>query len=127
MKIAIPVVNGQINQHFGHSAQFAIVAAKNGKVEKVEVLDTPQQGHGFIPGWLAELGVSVALVGGMGAFAQQAMQEQGIKVVGGIAGLSPVTAAEHYLLGILKSGQPACGDHGATDHAAGHSCGCNCG
>lgn len=127
MKIAVPVINGQMNPHFGHSAQFAVFTTAGGGIENAVVLDTPQQGHGYIPGWLAEMGVSVALVGGMGIHAQQAMAQAGIQVIGGVSGIAPSVAVEQYLRGNLTSGQPACGGHGKQEKHAGSGCGCGCG
>ena len=37
MKIAIPYENGQVFQHFGHSAQFKIYDAENGLILSSEV------------------------------------------------------------------------------------------
>ena len=38
MKIAIPYENGQVFQHFGHSAQFKIYDAENGLILSSEVV-----------------------------------------------------------------------------------------
>ena len=40
MKIAVPYENGQVFQHFGHSAQFKIYNAENGQVLSSEVIST---------------------------------------------------------------------------------------
>ena len=40
MKIAIPYENGQVFQHFGHSAQFKLYTAEEGRITGAEVVST---------------------------------------------------------------------------------------
>ena len=40
MKIAIPYENGQVFQHFGHSALFKIYDTENGKILSSEIVST---------------------------------------------------------------------------------------
>ena len=40
MKIAVTYDNGEVFQHFGHSAQFKIYEVENNKVVKSEVVST---------------------------------------------------------------------------------------
>ena len=44
MKIAVTYENGQVFQHFGHTEQFKIYEAEDGKVVKEEVVDTNGSG-----------------------------------------------------------------------------------
>ena len=54
MKIAIPYENGQVFQHFGHSAQFKLYTAEEGRITSAEVVSTDGQGHGALVGfWCA--------------------------------------------------------------------------
>ena len=46
MKIAIPYENGQVFQHFGHSAQFKLYTVEEGRITSAEVVSTDGQGHG---------------------------------------------------------------------------------
>ena len=46
MKIAIPYENGQVFQHFGHSAQFKLYTVEEGRITGAEVVSTDGQGHG---------------------------------------------------------------------------------
>ena len=48
MKIAIPYENGQVFQHFGHSAQFKLYTAEEGRITGAEVVSTDGQGHGAL-------------------------------------------------------------------------------
>ena len=52
MKIAIPYENGQVFQHFGHSAQFKLYTAEEGRITGAEVVSTDGQGHGALVGFL---------------------------------------------------------------------------
>ena len=66
MKIAIPYENGQVFQHFGHSAQFKLYTAEEGRITGAEVVSTDGQGHGALVGFLVRNGVNVLLCGGIG-------------------------------------------------------------
>ena len=70
MKIAIPYENGQVFQHFGHSAQFKLYTAEEGRITGAEVVSTDGQGHGALVGFLVRSGVNVLLCGGIGGGAQ---------------------------------------------------------
>ena len=67
MKIAIPYENGQVFQHFGHSAQFKLYTTEEGRITGAEVVSTDGQGHGALVGFLVRSGVNVLLCGGIGA------------------------------------------------------------
>ncbi|MEN9840472.1 MAG: hypothetical protein RL376_272, partial [Verrucomicrobiota bacterium] len=74
------------------------------------------------PDLLRTEGVSVILVGGMGAGARTACAEQGITVVPGISAAPLEQIAADYAAGRILPGENACGDgHGHHDHAHGHS------
>ena len=77
MKIAIPYENGQVFQHFGHSAQFKIYDTENGKILSSEIVSTNGQGHGALVGFLVQNSVNVVLCGGIGAGAQNALAQIG--------------------------------------------------
>lgn len=120
MKIAIPYENGQVFQHFGHSAQFKIYDAENGQILSSTVVSTNGQGHGALVGFLTQHQVNVVLCGGIGAGAQAALAQAGIQLFGGISG-SADTAAADYLAGrLVFDPNVHCNHH---DHEAGHTCG----
>ena len=94
MKIAIPYENGQVFQHFGHSAQFKIYDAENGLILSSEVVSTNGQGHGALVGFLVQHQVNVVLCGGVGAGAQAALAQAGIQLFGGISGSADAAATD---------------------------------
>ena len=50
MRIAVTYENGEIFQHFGHTAQFKFYDIEEGKIVKEQVVDTNGQGHVHWPG-----------------------------------------------------------------------------
>lgn len=108
MKIAVASQNGEVAQHFGHCEEFLIVDTATGLGTP-----TPNPGHkpGFLPNFLADMGVEVIIAGGMGQGACDIFNERGIRVVTGATGDSRV-AAEAFRLGTLLSTGSVCEEHG---------------
>ena len=121
MKIAVTYENGQIFQHFGHTEQFKIYIAEDGKIINSEVIDTNGSGHGALAGLLSSLGVDALICGGIGGGAQMALAQAGIKLYGGVSGSSD--AAVEALLGGTLGFNPnvKCDHH--EHHGEGHTCG----
>lgn len=121
MKIAVTYENGQIFQHFGHTAQFKLYDVADGKVVSGEVVDTNGSGHGALAGFLRQRGVDTLICGGIGGGAQAALAEAGIRLFGGVQG--DADAAVQALLAGNLGYDPnvRCSHH---DHGEGaHSCG----
>lgn len=112
MRIAIPVVQGRLSAHFGHSEQFAILEAdEQGKdTFKKSMHEAPPHEPGLLPRWLRELGAEVIIAGGMGQRAQQLFAQNGITVVVGAPADTPERLAAAYLNGTLQAGENIC-DH----------------
>lgn len=134
MKIAVTYENGQIFQHFGHTAQFKLYEVENGAVVSAQVVDTNGSGHGALAGFLAANGVNSLICGGIGGGAQMALAEAGIQLYAGCSGDADQRVDE-LLAGTLQFAQAAtcdhhhgaehaCGDHGcgSHDHTCGHHC-----
>ena len=137
MKIAVTYENGEIFQHFGHTAQFKVYEITEGKIVNAEVIDTNGSGHSALAGLLSALGVDALICGGIGGGAQMALAQAGIKLYGGVKG-----NADDAILALLKdelSYDPeakcdhhdhhhgedhTCGDHGCDgNHCGNHDCG----
>ena len=120
MKIAATYENGQIFQHFGHTAQFKVYEVENGAVKSARVLDTNGSGHGALAGFLRQAGVDALICGGIGGGAQMALAQAGVKLYAGVAGDADQAVAE-LLAGTLQFSSSAnCSHH---DHEHGGSCG----
>ena len=131
MRIAVTYENGEIFQHFGHTEQFKVYDAENGKIVSSEVVDTNGSGHGALAGVLSALHVDALICGGIGGGAQAALAAAGIQLYGGVSG-SADEAAEALAAGTLAyNSHVMCSHHGehhhegnCGDHGCGHhSCG----
>lgn len=123
MRIAVTYENGEIFQHFGHTGQFKFYDVENDKVVSSQVVDTNGSGHGALAGFLTANKADVLICGGIGAGAQTALAEAGIKLYGGVQGNADeaVTA----LLADTLSFNPDvhCNHHDHEHGGEGHTCG----
>ena len=134
MKIAVTHENGQIFQHFGHTAEFKVYEVEDGKIVSSKVMDTNGQGHGALAGLLDTIGAEILICGGIGGGAQMALAEAGIKLYGGVSGScdDAVNALLEGTLGFNPNvkcnhhdhehgeGSHTCGNHGCGSHNCGH-------
>jgi predicted Fe-Mo cluster-binding NifX family protein len=94
VRIAIPSVSpGGLNAvssgHFGHCDQFTIINVEGQKIMDVDVIDNVShvQGGCMVPvNLLAENGVQILLVNGIGMRPLMGFQQAGIKIYGGAVG-----------------------------------------
>ena len=111
MRIAIPVLDGVLSGHFGHPQFFAFLELdEQGSVTGREDIVPPPHQPGVLPGWVAQQGANVVLVGGIGARAVQLFEQHGVAVVTGCPTQTPEELAKTYHAGTLKGGQNTC-DH----------------
>jgi predicted Fe-Mo cluster-binding NifX family protein len=112
MRIAIPVVEGKLSQHFGHSDTFAIVDTDgdSNQVLSRKDLTPPRHEPGVLPKWLHGEGVNVIIAGGMGQRAQQLFAQNQIEVVVGAPAETPENLVSAYLDSTLQAGDNLC-DH----------------
>lgn len=112
VKIAVPVVGGQLSAHFGHCEEFAFFEVDTERKEIVGQDSAPPPPHepGVLPRWLGEKGAAVIIAGGMGTRAQSLFEEQGIRVIIGAPNGDPRRLVESYLNGTLECGDNIC-DH----------------
>lgn len=119
MRIAVPYENGQVFQHFGHTAQMKIYDAEDGQIVKEQIADTTGSGHGALAGFLSGLKVDVLICGGIGGGAQAALAQAGIKLYGGVTGGAD-DAVKDFLAGKLNyQTEVQCSHHG-HEHHGGH-------
>ena len=132
MRIAVPYENGLIFQHFGHTGQFKLYDVEDGQITGERTADPAGNGHGALASFLSGLGVDTLICGGIGAGAQQALAQAGIRLYGGAAGGAD-EAVQALLAGTLDyRADVRCehhdhhGEHGACgEHKQG--CGGHCG
>lgn len=124
MKIAVTYENGNVFPHFGHTEQFKVYDVEDGKVTGTQVVETKGSGHGALAGMLSGLEVDTLICGGIGAGAQIALAEAGIRLYGGVSGNTD-EAVDALLAGNLAFDPDAHCDHHGHDHD--HGCGHHCG
>ncbi|MBD3343900.1 MAG: ATPase [Chitinivibrionales bacterium] len=112
MKIAIPIVEGNLSLHFGHCQEFALVDIDESgkKIVNTEMLPAPAHQPGLLPRWLHEKGATVIIAGGMGSRAQMLFKENNIEVITGASSEKPEKIIADYLKGTLVTGGNVC-DH----------------
>lgn len=118
MRIAVTYEDGNIFQHFGHTAQFKLYDVEDGGIVRTAVVDTQGSGHGALAGFLTAFGVDAVICGGIGGGAQVALARAGIILYGGVSG-SADEAVNALLSGSLNFDPDICCDH----HGEGHNCG----
>ena len=118
MKIAVPFENGMICRHFGHAPAFKVYETEGGAIQKSEVLSAGGNGHEALAGMLRSIDVDTVICGGIGAGAQMALNEAGIRLFAGAEG-DPDQAVEKLLCGDLPENSEANCDH---HHEEEHSC-----
>ena len=120
----------QCIRHFGHTEQFKIYEVVDGMLANAQICPTNGSGHGALAGFLASRGVDALICGGIGAGAQTALAEAGIRLYAGCSGSADQRVAE-LLAGTLVYAQAAtcdhhhgeehtCGDHGCGEHGCQH-------
>lgn len=126
MKLAVTYENGEIFQHFGHTAQFKLYDVADGKIVREQIVDTNGSGHGALAGFLVENGVNAVICGGIGGGAQMALAQAGIQLFGGVRGNADA-AVQALLREELRYDPNANCDHHDHQHGEGHVCGSGCG
>ncbi len=127
MKIAVTYENGEIFPHFGHTEQFKLYTVENGKVMAEQVVSTNGSGHGALAGFLQNAGADTLICGGIGAGAQTALQNAGIRLYGGVSGKAD-DAVNALLSGNLNYDPDVHCDHhdhehdGKEHHCGNHGC-----
>ena len=123
MRIAVTYDNGNIFQHFGHTAQFKVYDIENNQIVNEQIIDTNGQGHGALAAFLNEAKADVLICGGIGGGAQNALAQAGIKLLGGVMGNAD-EAVKAYLAGTLTYTANATCNHHNHQHSCGqHHCG----
>ena len=112
MRIAIPLTEGKLSQHFGHCQQFAIVDVDTDSksIKNKELFDPPVHEPGALPKWLSGIQVNLIIAGGMGQRAQQLFAQNSIKVVIGASSSTPEELVSAFLEDTLETGDNIC-DH----------------
>jgi ATP-binding protein involved in chromosome partitioning len=107
---AVPTADGKICTHFGHCQSFSVVETEDGVITSEYAADPPEHQPGTYPAFLAHIGATVVIAGGMGYKAQELLRSSGIEVIVGAEDAAPQDLVRMYLSGSLSSGGNLC-DH----------------
>lgn len=109
-KVAIPVTDGKLNNHFGHTQEFYVYEINDSKIIKEETLKPPKHEPDVYPKWLADMGVDDVIAGGMGHKAISIFNQNKINVFVGVPHKSPEKLILDFLEGTLETSDNVC-DH----------------
>ena len=116
MIVAVATENNLVAQHFGRCPEYTLFKISDGAVDEEIVISNPGHEPGFLPGYLANMGVKCIIAGGMGQRAQSLFHGESIETCVGISG-TVKGVVEAYLAGELQPGVSNC------EHPdGGHSC-----
>ena len=107
-KIAIPIENGSLSHHFGHTRTFYFAEIENNTIVNTYTKAPPPHEEGVIPRWLVAENVTDLLVGGIGPKAIEILYAQGMNVYIGVEVASAEALTKDFIAGELKSGQNFC-------------------
>ena len=115
MKIAVATEGGFVSPHFGRCTEYTLFTVNTGN-EIMEKVVIPNPGHepGFLPGYLAKLGVTHIIAGGMGPRAQNLFAQEGIVTLMGATG-NVDEVVRDFLKGSYIEGESLC-EHGLFPH-----------
>jgi predicted Fe-Mo cluster-binding NifX family protein len=112
MRIAIPLTNGRLADHFGRCQHFALVDVDTSTkaILGFKQESAPEHAPGLLPRWLRDRAVSLVIAAGMGPRARSLFAEAGIEVLTGAEDREPDIVVRNYLDGALATGVNSC-DH----------------
>ncbi|RUT79127.1 NifB/NifX family molybdenum-iron cluster-binding protein [Ancylomarina longa] len=97
MKFAVPVNKGVLDGHFGHCSHFALFDVEDNKIIAEETVAAPPHEPGLLPPFIANLGVTDVIAGGMGNSAINIFNKHKVNVFVG----APVMEAKQLVIGFL--------------------------
>lgn len=109
-KFAVPFTKGQLSNHFGHAEYFEIIETDKKEIISKTRIEAPAHEHGKLPKWVADLGTTHIITGGIGQKASNLLKEFNITVVYGVETEESEKLVQKYLKGKLQSGLNLC-DH----------------
>jgi len=120
MKIAVPTIGDQVDQHFGHCEKYSVFTIEANAIKSEEYMDSPEGGgcKSNMASVLAQSGVKILIAGGIGNGAVNVLANNGITTIKGASG-SVKGAVELFLAGKLVDSGDICQTH---THDPNHAC-----
>lgn len=107
---AIPLEGGKLCSHFGHCEQFSIINVEDKSIMADKLVTPPPHEPGLLPRWLADMGVTNIIAGGMGQRALDLFEQNKIDVNYGAQSKTPKELVQDWLDDSLQLGGNSC-DH----------------
>ncbi len=114
-KFAIPTENGVLCAHFGHCQQFAVIEVENNQIISTSNVIPPEHVPGLYPAWVAQLGATDVIAGGMGQQAIDLFNQQHINVFVGAPIDEPTALVNRFLENKLDLNENYC-NHDESSH-----------
>ena len=113
VQIAIPTDGSVVAAHFGRCQKYTVFAVEADKAVVIKEVENPGHEPGYLPKYLAGLGITGIIASGMGSKAQKLFKDHNIEVTLGCQGqIEKIIAG--YLNNNLVSGENSC--VGETEH-----------
>ena len=128
MKIAMPVKNDAIFQHFGMAPNFKIYVVQDGAVISTETIAAGGHGHAAVVNLLVKNAVDCVICGGLGPGAVQSLAQANIRLYAGNEGDCDAAVAS-LIAGTLENNVEAATAGRGHHHCHGHGHeegGCSC-
>ena len=118
-RIAIPMVNGMLAEHFGHCQAFAFVDVENDTITEVTRMDPPEHTPGAFPKWVSENGATDVIAGGMGGKAITLFNQYGVNAFVGAPVDTPTNLVNKFIADELTLSASYC-SHDENHSWGGH-------
>ena len=128
MKIAVTYADGQVYQHFGHTAQFKLYTVESGMILDTAVVDATASGHSAMVSYLQRQGVNTVICGGIGGGLQSSFrfafsinaEYQSVLAGAGIRLFAGATGSADQAVLALLAGKLVHNPEAAKGHCGGH-------
>ena len=120
MRIAVTYENGEVFQHFGHTEQFKLYDAEEGRIVNEQIVSTNGSGHGALAGFLQSAKADALICGGIGMGAQVALADAGISLYAGVQGPADEAAKALAEGRLVYDPDARCDHHEHHDGDCGH-------
>ena len=127
MKIALPVKNDAIFQHFGMAPNFKIAEVQDGHIVSTETIAAGGHGHASVVNLLVKNAVDCVICGGLGPGAVKSLAQANIALYAGNEGDCDIAIAA-LIAGTLQNNVEAATAGRGGHHCHGHEesgCGCH--
>jgi len=86
MRVAIPLFGDQVSPRFGPGRHFMLASIEDGQIQEKQLVEAQDAAQSQLPTFLASLGVTKLICGGIQHQLQRDMECHGIDVIWGIIG-----------------------------------------